>query len=224
MPRLKRKYPRGQRVKIKPTFDRYIRARVLLIAFAAASLFLVISFSRYLGTVSGEMASKEAKDIVVLSVNSAIEKLLSDGQLAYSSFVSIQTDDNGDVTAITTDTARVNALSSRLLSDIVSELGQGQMDIKVPLGTLSGVQLLQGRGPDIPVKIHMLTASRAGFRNEFVSAGINQTRHQIILDVTINVSVLIPWKAVSNEVVSEVLVAETVIVGKVPDTVIDWNK
>ena len=62
----------------------------------------------------------------------------------------------------------------------------------------------------------MLTSSRADFRNDICSAGINQTRHQIILEVRVDIDVLVPWDTLSTQVVSEVLVAETVIVGSVP--------
>jgi sporulation protein YunB len=223
MRRLRRRYLHrlGRRQIILSSLQ--VRNRFLFFALLISGIFVVTSFSRYLGEVSGQMAATEAKDIVVLAVSEAISNMIDCGEFSYSSFVAVEKDVNGNVTAITTDTARVNSLSSQLLTEVVGQLGQGKIDIKVPVGTLSGLRLFQGRGPDVPVKIHLLTASHANFRNELMSAGINQTRHQIILDVTININVLIPWKSLDEQVVSEVLVAETVIVGKVPDTVIDWK-
>ena len=78
--------------------------------------------------------------------------------------------------------------------------------------------LLLGRGFDIPVDITMLSSSRVDFKNDLISAGINQTKHQMKLDVVIDIDVIMPWRTVSKQVVSEILIAETVIVGKVPQT------
>ena len=74
------------------------------------------------------------------------------------------------------------------------------------------------------VKIIMLTSSYADFRNEIESAGINQVKHQIILEVRVQIDVMLPWEVKSTEVVSEVLIAETVLVGKVPDTYLNLNQ
>ena len=87
----------------------------------------------------------------------------------------------------------------------------------------AGSSLLLGRGPDIPVDITMLSSSRVDFKNELVSAGINQTKHQMKLDVVIDIDVIMPWRTVSTQVVSEILIAETVIVGQVPQTYLDME-
>ena len=86
------------------------------------------------------------------------------------------------------------------------------------MGNLLGSTLLLGRGPLVPVEITMLTSSRVDLKNELISAGINQTKHQIKLDVVIDIDVILPWSTVSTRVDSEILVAETVVVGRVPET------
>ena len=97
------------------------------------------------------------------------------------------------------------------------------MSLEIPIGNLLGSSLLLGRGPDIPVDITMLSSSRVDFKNELVSAGINQTKHQMKLDVVIDIDVIMPWRTVSTQVVSEILIAETVIVGQVPQTYLDME-
>ena len=94
----------------------------------------------------------------------------------------------------------------------------GELTVHIPLGNLSGVSLLMGRGPAVPVKIIALTSSRVEFNNSIVTAGINQTKHQISLHVIVDIDILIPWGTESSQVVSDVLIADTVIVGKVPET------
>ena len=90
--------------------------------------------------------------------------------------------------------------------------------MRVPLGNLTGVSLLMGRGPGVPVEIIMMTSSRVEFRNNVVTAGINQTKHQIDLEVIVDIDILIPWGTESAQVVTEVMISDVVVVGKVPGT------
>ena len=80
-----------------------------------------------------------------------------------------------------------------------------------------------GRGPDVPVQIIVLTSSRVEFNNSIVTAGINQTKHQINLEVIVDIDILIPWESQSAEVVTEVMIADTIIVGKVPETYLNME-
>ena len=119
--------------------------------------------------------------------------------------------------------ARINALSSELLSDIVHAADGGQLSLSIPVGNVLGSSLLLGKGPELPVDITMLTSSHVDFRNELSDAGINQTKHQIKLDVVVDIDVIMPWQTISTQVVSEILIAETVILGDVPDTYLNWG-
>ena len=188
---------------------------ILIVCFLATA---ITPMSLYLRKVSGEMALSDASDMVTIQINDTVAKMMDEGLFEYDYFVSLQKDEAGRITAITSNMPRINTLSAEILSDIVENARDGGLDIGVPAGNLTGISLLLGRGPEIPVKIIMLTSSRADFRNDIVSAGINQTKHQIILEVVVDIDILMPWETLSTQVVSEILVAETVIVGAVPDT------
>ena len=125
---------------------------------------------------------------------------------------------SGEVTAISSNMAKINALSAEILHRVVGVTENHVITVEIPIGNLTGVSLLMGRGPSIPVQIIVLTSSRVEFNNSVVTAGINQTKHQINLEVIVDIDVLIPWDTVSTQVVTEVLIADTVIVGQVPDT------
>lgn len=206
--------PRWRRLCFRP-HRRRAALLVLTFSFLAAAL---TPASLYLRKVAGEMALSDASDIVTIQINETIAKMMEDGRFEYDYFVTVQKDDAGRISAITANMPRINLLSSEILSDIVERAEGGTLEIGVPLGNLTGLSLLLGRGPRIPVRIIMLTSSRADFRNEIASAGINQTKHQIILEVFVDIDILMPWETVSAQVVSEILVAETVIVGAVPET------
>ncbi|PKM74148.1 MAG: sporulation protein YunB [Firmicutes bacterium HGW-Firmicutes-16] len=198
---------------------------------ALFSLFVILSMSiaialvgNYLKNISSQMALSDASDMITATINNKINEKMSEGQYTYDYFVSLQTDNTGKITALSANMARINTLSSEILQEVIAATNSGQLNEDIPLGNLLGSNLLLGRGPKIPVKITMLTSSFADFRNEIESAGINQVKHQIILEVTVQIDVMMPWEVMSTEVVSEVLIAETVLVGDVPDAYLTLNQ
>ena len=91
-------------------------------------------------------------------------------------------------------------------------------ELSIPVGTLTGSTLLAGRGPCIRVRMQAVGSADASLRNAFSAAGINQTRHQILLHVDVYTGILLPGFTASTKVSNEIAVAETVIVGSVPET------
>lgn len=196
---------------------RAARVLLVLVVLAAVSAFFIQS-SLYLRQLACEMALSDAIDSTTLWVNQAIADKLAEKNYDYDYFVTLERNNEGDVAAVTSNMTRINAFSAELLRTIVNASSNGELDLAIPVGNLMGSSLLLGRGPRIPVEVTMLTSSRVDMKNELVSAGINQTKHQIKLDVVIDIDVILPWKTVSTEIVTEILVAETVIVGNVPDS------
>lgn len=170
------------------------------------------------------MALSDATDMITATINDKINEKMSGGQYTYDYFVNLQKDSEGNVTAISANMARINTLSSEILQEVIAATNNGELDLKIPIGNLLGSNILLGRGPKIPIKIIMLTSSFADFKNELSSAGINQIKHQIILEVKVQIDVLMPWEVKSTEVLSKVLIAETIIVGKVPNTYLSLNQ
>lgn len=196
---------------------------VVVILLLSVLIFLITQASGFLKDVATQIALSDATDIITAAVNEKINEKMSEGKYDYDYFVSLQKDQSGEITAISANMTRINSLSSEILREIIASTASGALDISIPIGNLTGSNILLGRGPKIPVKVIMLTSSFADFRNEISSAGINQIRHQIILELTVDIDVLMPWKIESTKVLSEVLIAETIIVGSVPDTYLGLN-
>jgi sporulation protein YunB len=194
---------------------------VIILLFALG--FLITQASGFLKDVATQMALSDATDIITSVVNEKINEKMSEGKYDYDYFVTLQKDESGDITAISANMTRINSLASEILREVISSTTSGAIDIGIPIGNLTGSNILLGRGPKIPVKVIMLTSSFADFRNEIAAAGINQIRHQIILELTVEIDVLMPWHVESTKVLSEVLIAETIIVGSVPDTYLSLN-
>lgn len=227
MPFIKRRAPLKQTTRRRPRMLRHTEEKkaALLMIFVIIAISIGIIFAgRFLKDISGQIALSNASDTITAAINDKINEKMSEGQYDYNYFVTLQKDDTGNITAISANMARINTLSSEILQEVIAATNNGMEDIEIPLGNLLGSNLLMGRGPDIPVKIIMLTSSYADFRNEIESAGINQVKHQIILEVRVQIDVMLPWEVRSTEVLSEVLIAETVLVGKVPDTYLNFNQ
>ena len=148
---------------------------------------------------------------------------MSEGDYAGDYFVSFVTNESGDITGVSSNMARINALSSKILDRVVGATEGRTITVSIPLGNLTGISLLMGRGPGVPVKIIVLTSSKVEFQNSVFTAGINQTNQQISLEVIVDVDILIPWETVSTQVTTEVLIADNVVVGRVPETYLNMQ-
>ena len=159
--------------------------------------------------------SNAVNRIVVAAVNDAVDS----GRIDYEQLVDFDKDADGHVTALRSNMAAFNRLQASIADDILQRMAEvSSTDLAIPIGTLTGSPLLTGRGPCLRVRMQSVGTATARFDNQFSSAGINQTRHRIILDVDVHVSILLPGLTTYTKVSNEISVAETVIVGGVPDT------
>lgn len=195
--------------------------RLSLLLFVLGLLTFLICVSVFLRSISTQIAVSDASDVVSMRVNQIIAEIMSEDAFSGDDFVTFEKNESGEVSAISCNMVRINALSAQILDRVVGATENTVTTVKIPLGNLSGVSLLMGRGPKIPVEIVTLTSSRVAFQNNIVSAGINQTKHQIALQILVDIDVLVPWGTESTQVSAEVLIADTVIVGQVPDTYLD---
>ena len=195
----------------------------IVLLFAALIMFLAAAML-YLKDLSGQIAVSDACDIMTLEVNTAISQVLREGDYDADYFVKFEKNESGEVTAISSNMTHVNALSAEILDRVVGLTENRMLTVSIPAGNLTGLSLLMGRGPGVPVEILVLTSSRVEFQNSIVTAGINQTKHQISLNVIVDIDVLVPWGTESSQVVTEVLIADTVVVGQVPDTYLNFDQ
>ena len=184
-------------------------------------LTFLVCMSVYLRRISTQIAISDASDIVSKRVNAVIAEIMSQGQYDGDYFVTFEKGESGEVAAISCNMARINALSAEILDRVVGATENYTATVQIPLGNLTGMNLLMGRGPKVPVEIVTLTSSRVEFNNGIVTAGINQTKHQVTLVIKVDIDILVPWGSESTQVTTEVLIADTVIVGQVPGTYLD---
>ncbi|MBR3973419.1 MAG: sporulation protein YunB [Oscillospiraceae bacterium] len=189
----------------------------LLVMIILLAAFLTLR-SRY-RTVIEDLAQTQVKNTTSDLTNDAIAKQIAKGDIQYDRIVYFEKNLDGRITALKTNMSEVNRLKTDILNIINDEiLALDTADIGIPLGSLFFPEFLSGRGPAIPVHILSIRNSDAGFTSHFSQAGINQTLHQLTMIVSIDVAVLVLGHTSSFTMESEVVVAETVIVGDVPQT------
>lgn len=196
---------------------------ISLILFLCSIFIFLACALAFLKDLSTQIAVSDASDVVIASVNNSIADIMKDGDYTGDYFVNFEKTESGDISAISSNMARINALSARILDTVINATENQTITVEIPIGNLTGVSLLMGRGPKVPVQIIVLTSSKVEFSNSIITAGINQTKHQINLEVIVDIDVLIPWDTASTQVKTEVLIADTVIVGKVPETYMNMN-
>lgn len=193
-----------------------VQAVAVLVVIGAVTL--LVFRTRYHDAIYS-LAQTQVKNTTSDLINDAIDKQIEEGTIQYDRIVYFEKDLDGRITALKTNMSEVNRLKTDILNLINDEiLALDTTDMGIPMGSLIFPELLSGRGAEIPVQILSIRNSDASFSSKFTEAGINQTLHQLSMDVSVDVTVLVLGETESFTVNSQVVVAETVIVGQVPDT------
>ena len=191
--------------------------QLFVIIVAVLVLFFVLR-SKY-RLVIEELAQTQVKNTTSDLTNDAIARQIASNDIQYDRIVFFEKDLDGRITALKTNMSEVNRLKTDILDIINDEiLALDHSDSGIPLGSLFFPEILSGKGPAIPVNILAIRNSDASFVSHFSQAGINQTLHRLNMEVSIDVAVLVLGQTSSFTMTSEVVVAETIIIGDVPQT------
>ncbi len=183
------------------------------------ALLLILLLSAALGPVLTELAGAEVERQVTEILNRAVECTLDSEGVAYADLVAVEKDQQGRVTLLSVDTVKLNSLRVQILEQMLEEVGElDSSALGVPLGALTGLPALSGWGPSVPVRVYAAAVPAAEFSNAFTAQGVNQTLHQIFLDMTVEVTLLLPGGKGNTSVSARVCLAETLLVGGVPQT------
>lgn len=171
------------------------------------------------------LAKTSTGNAVTRIVNDAVDHTLAAEAISYDDMITLQKDASGQITALTSNSVEMNRLRTQILDEVVEQVDMlDSKTLGIPLGNLTGFATLSDKGPLLPVKVLSVASAEGSFRNQFTDAGINQSYHRIVLDMTVNIKLLIPGGTVETAITTQVQVAETVIVGKVPDAYLQFGE
>lgn len=200
------------------------KAWLLLSIFFA---FIVFSCVYVFCVINPVVVSATRHSIFSLStsaVSDAIYDVLEEENITYADMVNVEYDNDGNVAMISLSTIKLNLMARRFYQVAQVYLDQmGDIGLDVPIGTFTGIPFLVGVGPKINLKMVSIGAMTSTFKNTFVSAGVNQTNHSLYIHLHASVSLILPAYSTTVDSVTEVLIAESVILGKVPQVYLGNN-
>lgn len=169
----------------------------------------------------GYMAARRS---AMLSVYTGVEAVLADEEFDYTDLVTVERDTQGRVLSAEANVMAINRLKAAASNAVMAELAAKEIQTtNIPLGSLIGGSFFVGRGPFLSIKVHTSGVVISNLSSEFADAGINQTNHRISLDMTVMMTAALPMERVSIELQTSFLVCETVLVGEVPQTVLQLD-
>lgn len=165
-----------------------------------------------------EASSQAIYSLSTSAVSDAVYDVLSEDNISYDMLVSIEYDDQGKINLISLDTVQLNIITRKFYQ--VAQVYLDEMcdvGVNVPAGAFTGLPFLSGVGWSVNLKLTSIGAMTSVFVSDFSSAGINQTKHSLYISLHASVSLILPCYSSTIDSTTEVLIAESVIIGDVPE-------
>lgn len=164
-----------------------------------------------------ELCKIRAESLGISISNKAVQEVMND--VGYLDLIILDRDETGKILALRANVIEMNRIATEIsikIQEMNNELEESY--VRIPLGNFTGNALLAGRGPALEVKLIPTGTVNIEFKTEFISTGINQTRHRVYLEIKSRMGIVAPFTSEKVEVVNHVNVAETVLIGEVPET------
>ena len=188
-----------------------------LVLLVPLLLFLILFFSA--AGVIRSVAEAALRANAASAMHEAIEATLSG--VGYDDLIEVERSGTGEIAAMTADAQRINTIARDAAYLAQKNFGVlAEAGVKVPLGAFSGIEALSGFGPPVTFKLLPVGAAHCSFRSAFTSAGINQTRHAVYLDIVLDITVVLPAGTSEFSESAEVMIIESVLSGEVPDFIL----
>lgn len=197
-----------------------VKIRFLIIIICSLIIFIFYSINKNLSPAIIAVADSELRARTLDIINTNIQTIY-DEEFKDIDLVSVEKDSNDKIVMVKADTVRLNTLATKISLKGQDELEKmGKVGFKIPLGYVSKVSILSYLGPDIIVKMRPIGRVEVSYESVFESAGINQTRLKIYMNVKSTMQIILPFESRDLEVVNNVAVCETIIVGEIPRTIL----
>ena len=172
-----------------------------------------------ISNVRRDLLNYAARDAASSAATKGIEKSLDTDRVKYSDLIKFGRDENGNIVSVTTDAYYLNKIGNNIGDEIDKHINQMKSYvIKIPFSVLFSEQLINGRGPKIPMIFVMTGITTTDFENEFTAAGVNQTHHRIMMNITVNTYVIHAGNVTVVPYKTNVCIAESIVVGITPQT------
>lgn len=210
--------PNSSNLNLKPAKKIFVIVIIILIIAYATALTIINSINPSLERQSKVIAKRTAEKYSSEACQEVIQGL------KYEDLCKLDKDNDGNVTLMNMNVINVNKVSSEIAIKLQEKLNESdENQIKISMGSLTGNKILAGRGPKIHVKLELMGNVQTSIKSEIKEVGINQSLHKIYLSINSQMSIISPYKDTDEEITTEVLLAESVIIGKIPETYYDLD-
>lgn len=190
-------------------------AIIILIIFVFN--FLLFYFGTNINRIVYNYSESKIRALSIKAVNNAVSELVTNKNI-YDNLINITTDNDGKIVLIQANSIQINMLTKDLIKTSQIKLEKmGADGINIPIGTFSGITLLNGKGPNINIKLIPVGDVACNFKSEFINSGINQTLHKLYVTIDTNVNIILPMSNNNVKTTTSILICESVIVGQVPE-------
>ena len=190
------------------------RLLLILLSFILLTIALVFRIARYYSLSCDIYANTGIKGEVYNRANETIIEILDNYR--FEDIVNVVYTTNGDISDIKVNTAKLNTFATNASAKIYSNINESGNAFGLPIGNVLGFKYLSGKGPKIPIRVHPITAVTHNIYSELLESGINQTLHRVIIEFKAEINCVAPFKSNKIEFNIKLIMAETLIVGKIP--------
>ncbi len=195
----------------------------LVLAVLITAILTVCYLVKTIGPTFNQLCLNEAKSVATQIVHETIDEVME--KYGYNDLVTLVKDKEGKIVSMQANIAIINKIISQISLKIQDKIDNTpNRDIYIRLGSFTGIKLLSGRGPKVPIRISSIGNINTEVMSEFTSTGINQSIHRIFTNITCKIEVLTPFNTISNEIEEKIILAENVIIGNIPENYLDIGK
>ncbi len=206
-----------KRIKIFYSDKKTIKKKLTFTVVIAIATATIISSLKSIDPIFEELCKEKAIQIATDILNTESTKVVQ--KYEYKDIVSIKKGEENNTSILKTDVSIINDIASDIAAEVNKRLEEIENEqIKIPAGAIVGNKYIAGVGPNINISIIPAGTVTTDLKTEFKAQGINQTVYRIYLEVICNVNIVTSYKTINTEIVNQVLLVETVIVGNVPET------
>ena len=195
----------------------------VILAVLVISSFAAFRFSKYYSIACDDYADKGVKGRLSSEINVHIAEHLNENSDLCSDIIKINKLNDGMIGSIEINASKINHIANQLTHEIYEQISSTEYDFGVPLGNALGSKLFSSKGPKIKFNVTTVGAVSYEIKSELITGGINQTLHRVYIVYTSEIKCIAPFYESKNEIKNTVIIAETLIVGNIPEVIIPKN-
>ncbi len=171
-----------------------------------------------------ESSSAKVRSLSQDAINTAVFEVIKDSTI-YDTLIHILRNEEGEIIMISSNSVQINSLSRDIIENAQLKLEKmGASGVNIPVGTFTGMPIFVGKGPSVKLRLLPIGTINCSFSSRFVTAGINQTNHRIYIEVSTKVNVILPTASEVVNTKTQIMIAENIIIGKVPQTYLNSSE